>query len=87
MLTEIIKVIDGRPEFIRPHIQILDRVEKIGENPVVDLFDPRISFVRGHSADDVEEFFDFLGLCDLGGHSNLLVVRRVLILVAIRSDR
>jgi hypothetical protein len=46
MLTEIIKVVDGRPEFVRPHIQIFDRVEKIGENPMDDLFGPRISGKR-----------------------------------------
>src|SRR6516225_5107145 len=88
MLTKIIKVVDGRPEFVRPHIQIFDRVEKIGENPMDDLFGARISFLRRHSADDIEEFFNFLGLCELGSHAlSPCCSTAVWSSVAIRGDR
>jgi hypothetical protein len=76
VLAEIVEVVDGSPEFVGSHIQIFDRAEKIGDDPMNDLFGAGVSFLRGHSADDIQEFLDVLGLGELGGHGNLPAVRR-----------
>src|SRR5271155_713464 len=72
VLAEVIEILNRYPELVGPHVELLDRVEKIREDSMHNLFGTRIAFLRCHPTDDFKKFLDLIGLCEFLFHGYLL---------------